>query len=720
MNYFKIHFVTLPLMLLAGLLTTQVYAQNPKHEIQGTVVDYSTGETLPGTNIILQSDILAGTTADGEGRFSLTVTEQQLTSDSLIISFVGYEERIIPVSMVNDRQQIKLKRKSQKLSEALVVGRRIIAEEFTIKEMKQLDIYLNPVSKADPLLAVNSMPASTTTDESANISLRGSSPAETGVYFNDVPVYDAVRFSQLNGIGTFSIFNTAIVERMHVFPSNPPLEYGNTSSGLIAIQSHNNIPEQNQSSISLSLANLGGQTTRKLSPETGVSVFANYQPSAGLIGVNEQTLSDLESFFSADAGIHAIHKFSDSSVVKLFNYTNTEGYEYNFRHASFRGIFDMQKKRNFSIANYIKNLPKAEFTVNTGFSFSNEGYAYGNTDIEMDKRDMYFNINYQHFFNKLSLKGGITQNSRRQDMKGTFPVFGYALAADHPHVNHSQTREINLTEAFAYGKYEFSEKWVSGLGMRKNLAAGKQKDYLSAQANMSYTYRQNHSLIFALGRYHNYTLPNAELETKTLYRSDQISLDYTFENQKAELTSALFAKKTEFGDLRETIRGLELFANVYMFSNRLNLQGSYTLVDADRKSGETTYPTQYDMDYFVRGSLKYRHPGNLNISLIMLYRQGTFFSLLTGKRYDDNLEVYEPFFAPKTDRVRYPDYLKADLSVSKMWSLSDKLGLITFINVSNVLNRDNIRDKIYNFNYTESAYEYFSKRTVYFGGMINF
>ena len=719
-NCFKTQCVMFALMLLTGPLTPQAYGQNPKHEIQGIVVDQATGITLPGTNIILQSKVLVGTTADGEGRFSLKVTNRHLTQDSLIVSFLGYQERVIPISAVKRNRRIELKRKSQKLTETVVTGKRIIAEEFTIKEMKQLDIYLNPVSKADPILAVNSMPASTTTDESANISLRGSSPAETGVYFNDVPVYDAVRFSQLDGLGTFSIFNTAIVERLHVFPSNPPLEYGNISSGLIAIQSQNKIPERNQNNISLSLANIGGQTTRRLSSATGLSVFANYQPSAGLIGVNEQALSHLESFFSGDAGIHAIHKFSDSSLIKLFNYSNMEGYEYNFKHASFRGIFDMQKKRNVSIANYVRNFPSAEFTINTGLSFSGEQYAYGNTDIDMDKRDIYFNINYRHFFDKLSLKGGISHDSRMQDMNGTFPVFGYALGEEHPSVDYSHKRVINLSEAFAYGKYDFNDHWVSGLGMRKNLASGEQKDYLSAQWNISYSFKKHHSLIFALGRYHNYALPNAEMETKTLYQSDQVSLDYKFDKKKVEFTSALFAKKTEFGDINEKIRGLELFTKLYLFNKRLNIQGSYTLVDAERKSEGQAYPTRYDMDYYVRGSLKYQHPGKLDISLIMLYREGTYFQPVTGKHYHPTLDVYKPIYASKSHMIRYPDYLKLDLSLSKMWPLSEKVALITFINVSNILDRNNIRKKNYNFDYTQSSYEYYSKRTVYFGGIIYF
>ena len=383
---------------------------NPNHVIKAIIFDQSTRKPLPGANVFLQSDPLVGTSSNAEGEFTLNIpiTNQ----DSLIISFIGYEEKTVSLDYVRQSDTIYLSSEVQQLETAVITGKRIIAEEFTIKQMKQMDIYLNPISKADPILAVNSMPASTTTDESANISLRGSSPAETGIFFNDVPIYDAVRFSQLDGIGTFSIFNTSVVERMHVFPSNPPLEYGNASSGLISIQSNDQIPENDQNNISLSLANLGAQTSRSLGPKTGINVFANYQPSEALIGLNEQALDDIKDFYSADFGVHAIHRFNDSSMVKLFNYGNMEGYKYHFIHASFDGLFDMEKLRNFTILNYTKTMKSGELTVNNGASFSDEAYYYGNTNIDMQKRDLYFNVNYHHFFNKLSVKTGMSYDSR--------------------------------------------------------------------------------------------------------------------------------------------------------------------------------------------------------------------------------------------------------------------------------------------------------------------
>lgn len=699
----------------------QVISQEDnKMKLQGIILSDKTGEPLPGANVVVKSNILKGTASNSEGRFILKLKPEELAGDSLIISFMGFQERIVSTEKVKKANEIRLIPDARTLEEAVITGKRIIAEEFTVKQMKQLDIYMDPVSKADPLLAVNSMPASTTTDESANISLRGSSPAETGIFFNDVPVYDAVRFSQINGIGTFSIFNTAIVERMHVFPSNPPIEYGNTSSGLISIQSTNSIPEEDQYNISASLANIGGQMSTKLTPKTGLNIFGNYQPSNALIGMNEEALGNLNNFSSIDLGIHLIHKFNKNSRIKLFNYSISEGYNYNFQHPTLHDDFIMNKNRNFTIVNYRREMNNAEFSVNSGINFSKEKYSYGNTDIDMNQRDVYLNVNYQRFWEKLSLKTGLSIDSRKQNMKGIFPVYPFALNDTHPHFDYSSERKTDIPELFSYGKYNITDNFIIGAGVRKNIPTKNTQNYISGQMNLTYKFLSDHSIILSGGRYNNYALPNAEIQSKTLYQSNQISMDYKFNTDRLEASAALFGKATNFNQQKEHIKGMEIFGKTNIFNNRLELQASYTLVNACRKNNTAQYPTKYDLDYFIRSSLKYKNSKFLNINLTMLYRQGTYFRRVTEANYMSSLNVYKPSYIDLAEQNRLPDYLKLDLSISKLWSINENISLVSFVNVSNLLNSKNVRDKTYDFNYSDSKPLYYSKRTIYFGGVVYF
>ncbi|MFM8744177.1 MAG: carboxypeptidase-like regulatory domain-containing protein, partial [Cytophagales bacterium] len=212
--------------------------------VTGLVKDAVTGMELPGATVRTSNNSLSGVITDVNGKFVWKYS----VGDSLCVSFVGYNDAVITIESACEIE-VRLSPSSMNLDEVVIKSERLITEEFTVSKIKKLDIYTNPSAKADPLLAVNALPSATTTDESANISLRGGSPNETGIFLNNVPINDAVRYGQLNGIGTFSIFNTALIKQVQVYPGNPPLEFGNTTSGLIALNTDEDIPTKSVHSL---------------------------------------------------------------------------------------------------------------------------------------------------------------------------------------------------------------------------------------------------------------------------------------------------------------------------------------------------------------------------------------------------------------------------------------------------------------------------------------
>ena len=125
--------------------------------------------------------------------------------------------------------------KINNLNEVILVSKDPISEKFAVEKLEKLDIYLNPSSKGDPLNAINTIPSSTNTEEGVNISLRGSSADKSKIYLNNVPIINPVRNSQLSSLGNFSIFNTELINKMYIYSSNPPLTYGNSTGGIVKI-----------------------------------------------------------------------------------------------------------------------------------------------------------------------------------------------------------------------------------------------------------------------------------------------------------------------------------------------------------------------------------------------------------------------------------------------------------------------------------------------------
>lgn len=688
-------------------------------ELTGKITDKETGESLPHANIYLLSNYNYGTVSNKEGIFKFTIPRTD-SVDHLNISYVGYTEQRIRIIRSKDiNLSIELEPITTELNDVVVKGRRIIAEEFTITQINKMDVYLNPAAKADPLLAVSSMPASTTTDESANISLRGSNPSETGIFLNDVPVYDAVRFSQINGIGTFSIFNTAIVNRLQVFPGNPPLEYGNTTAGLISIQTDENIPEKSVNSFSASMANIGIFSTGKLGDKSAYTFFANYQPSDILKFFNKKALEDLDNFHTYDIGLHLISQFNKNTSLKIFNYTNFEGYKFKLRTPSWEGVFKQDKKRNLTVMNFLKNFENSELTINNGLNFSTTKYIMGNMNVQPDNSDWYYSINYQHFIDRLSIKTGFTYDSRKTNLKAIYPLNAYAMDINHPTFLYDTITKLIVPEYYVYTKYKFNDQFVVGAGLRKNVRLKDHKDYLSAQFNFLYKLNQKNSINLSAGQYHKYYFPKEEYSRVTLIQSRQITLDYKFKSGVNELSAALFIKKSNFGNINNLIYGTEVFGKMKITEKFLG-QISYSFINSENKKEGLNYPSKFDLNYFFRGSIKYQFNNTLDMSVIFIHRQGTYYVPIIGSEYNTEWNVFEPLYASVENSERLPDYSKFDFSISKMFPVSENLSIIAFLGINNIFNTNNVRDINYTSNYSGSFQEHFSKRTIYFGGLINF
>ncbi|MDD4672661.1 MAG: carboxypeptidase-like regulatory domain-containing protein [Bacteroidales bacterium] len=277
---------------IALLLFALVSFSQPK--ING-VVKNRRGEPIFAANVYLKSVPQNGVTTDFDGKFSLVINGLK---DTLTVSFIGYKtkETLISTIDITKAAVIILEENSQTLEEVIIMSQDPISERFSVVKMKKMDIYLNPVSQGDPLKAITILPASTTINETANVSLRGSSSDRSRVTLNGVPVYNPVRASQLNNQGFFSLFNPEIINKLYVYASNPPLTYGNTSAGLVEIQTVKNL-EANQLQLSASLASTGFFLSQRLKKDISfIQVYGNYQLSDAFVGIQKKSYQTLKTF----------------------------------------------------------------------------------------------------------------------------------------------------------------------------------------------------------------------------------------------------------------------------------------------------------------------------------------------------------------------------------------------------------------------------------------
>jgi hypothetical protein len=674
--------------------------------ITGRVVDKESGEGLIGAHLYQQSNWRNGTIAGLDGQFALQITTE---NDSLIVSYVGFKEQLLPITLSD--MLIKLEPIQVETEEVVIMAKPLIAEEFKYMQIKKMDIYTNPSAKADPILAINSLPSATTTDESANISLRGSSPIETGVFLNNVPVYDAVRYSQLNGIGTFSIFNTAIISDVTVFPGNPPLEFGNTTAGVISLKTDERVLKDNTNSAVVSLANIGFSREQKLNKNNSLKLFSNWQPSSAIIALNETALSEIEAFESVDLGIYW-YGSNETTNWKFLNYSILEGYQFKFKSPSFSGIFDQKKKRSFLVSSIEKDLKKGTLSFGNSLSVSDGDYSYSNVAFNVKKNDLYSGLNYLISGSKFSLKSGVSLDQRMSEASGNYHEVYYALAQNHPTETFNETTTVKTLEGYMYFKYFISEQFVLGSGLRKNIPLDDQKNYLGRQVNLAFN-ENFWTVSFGTGKYFKNGLRENSGEPFST-ESNQVSFDIKYDHTSHQIALSLFDKSNQIDSGSYTAKGAELFIN-YRFSSKITASTSLTWLNA-KSSNMNDY--QYDLNYFIRGNLAYS-PGRMwTIEGTAVTREGLPYTNVESANYDTELNVYEPSYSEM--QQRFDAYSNISLSLSKMFSVSEKLNVIAFASLSNVIDRKNVRSFTYNFDYSSSSPSFYSRRTGYAGLVINF
>lgn len=89
------------------------------YKINGTVIDASTKEPLPGASIILKEDKGIGVVTDFDGKFFIEVPQG---TSALLISFVGYEEETVMVTGDMKDLEVRLMAKTTEIEDVVVTG----------------------------------------------------------------------------------------------------------------------------------------------------------------------------------------------------------------------------------------------------------------------------------------------------------------------------------------------------------------------------------------------------------------------------------------------------------------------------------------------------------------------------------------------------------------------------------------------------------------------
>lgn len=694
---------------------------NAQTQLNGIIKD-TKGTPVFAANVYPKNNPTAGVITDFDGKFSLKVEYQ---TDTLVVSFLGYTTKEIPFSEIDfaSSLQVKLKTAGMSLAEVVVSASDPISEQFSVAKLEKLEIYMSPFSQGDALKAITALPASTTADESANPSLRGSSAERSRVILNGVPIYRPVRNSQINGIGNFSIFNTEIVDRQHIYASNPPLTFGNTSAGLVEIETIKSL-NYNQLQVSGTLASTGVFLSKKIKGNAFIQAFSNYQFSDAFLEVNPNGTELLNKFGSKDIGMNLHKKFKNGWQLNSFSYAINEAYDVTTQIFSHKDKALAGKKRAFTVNNLSRITERGKIDFNLGHNRSDTGFSFGNLNSKSKVNQWYASANFKYFISdKTKIQTGVSLDYSENNFRDSVPQFYYALSKNAPNIYSESDISNRLIEPYFYINHDLNEAWSFSGGLRTNIQLDGNIPYLSGQGGMNFRPASNHSFLLSGGHYNSYATPNFYNKNFTLLKSNQVAFDYTFSKEKFQITAATYYKKETGGRTNDdffsinqtTTYGLEFSAKATL-SKYVELSLSNSFIDQKLHFFDLEVPGNFDFNYFVKAALQFNHPKFASVNLSYIGRPGSYFNQIDGGVFQSEIGFFEPIFTPEIYGSQYPNYNRVDLGLSRYFTFNNQ-SLVVFVSVANLLNFKNPRTVFYDRGYENFTYDFYQQRTIFFGAV---
>jgi hypothetical protein len=368
--------------------------------IRGRIIDKDSKIGLPGAAIILLDNApdLKGTTTDTEGYFKLA--NIALGKHTVKVSYIGYQELIIPNIVVNAGKEVVL---ALELETSIININEVVVsaniKEGTVNEMASVSTRTFALeeteryagSRQDPARMASNFAGVQGSDDSRNdIVVRGNSPAGVLYRLEDVNIPNPNHFAIAGTTGgPVSILNNKVLGTSDFMTGAFPAGYGNALAGVFDLKMRN-----------------GNNTTHEFTGQFGI--LGTELAAEGPISRDRRS-----SYL-------ATYRYSTLRVFQALGINIGTTAVPNYQDASFRFNFPVGKKSNLAIFG-IGGTSKVDIIVSKFTEPPTE--VYGDID-----RDQYFRssmgvagASYSHSFNastfaKLTLSGSFSKSWAIHDL----------------------------------------------------------------------------------------------------------------------------------------------------------------------------------------------------------------------------------------------------------------------------------------------------------------
>ena len=325
-----------------------VKAAIPSVQVQGVVFDRESGEQLPYANLFFSNKNLSLSTSVN-GTFGVQFADS--ANLQLMVQYLGYYllDTLLVLKPGQNSFRLGLARKMQTLPTVDVPGEKLQmisqneeAGHFAFNPTRFAD--LPNYGETDVFRALQLLPGISSTENSAQLNIRGSSADQNLVLFDGFTLYNLDHF-----FGVFSALNPYVIKNIQVYRGGFDSRYGERVAGIVDItsKSGNQLKPEIYGGINLISANLTTEipVTKKLTLVAAArraysDIYSSWLADALLAGKTGQSerfpgqeANEIEpEFFFSDVNFKLTYNFSQNENISLSaygakDYLNSSSYQ---------------------------------------------------------------------------------------------------------------------------------------------------------------------------------------------------------------------------------------------------------------------------------------------------------------------------------------------------------------------------------------------------------
>lgn len=696
-------------------------AQGQSIKIEGRVVDEN-GKPIYRANIFLKGS-LVGAVSSEDGSFFFYTNDTKY--DTLWCTLLGYKDFKKRLSL-RSNTHISLE---IAMEEEAIAGNEVVvrASAFTSGDKKgvmlsSLDIIKTPGAAADVMWAVQTYPGVTQAEDGAGLFVRGGDASETVVILDGAYLYHPYRFESPNG-GFFGTISPFLIKGINFSSGGYGVEYGNSISGVLAMELKD-LPQRQKIYLDAGLANSAMRLELPIvNDKFGCTMSANYSNSEYLFRLNHHNIQFSKYPLSYDMSFNTSYNFSQSGTLKLFLFHESDELGAAVDKPGEQGFFTGSSRSTLANLAY-KYLLAPNMLVNANAGISTYTKADNLVAFMLQENHLVYQGRVESRYTPqktLTILTGMEYYRNDENLAGEIPIDELDLSTNAPtyhlDVDYSSTR----LAAYHSWTYDFRDKSNYTAGVRYERDSKSKADFFDFRNSLNLHIVANWSVLFALGRYHQFPEPDyldQYVGNPNLQPSSAWHYIGGLSWQKDE---TVFRAECYYKAYRDLIKndsilnytndgigyakGIDLFFKTKWktLSGRLSL--SY--LDTKRNWADAPYlaPTVYDIRYNLTLVAEYRFLPSWFIGANLRYA--------SGKPYTSSRQTYND--------ARTPNYKRLDLSLNFIRSYFENNITIFYLAANNIFSFENIFGYHYSEDYSSrTAITSSMSRSYYFGVQFSF